>query len=113
MTHEPLSSPLTPAVFYILLALARGERHGYAITRAVREDSAGAVVMGNGTLYGSLRRMLADNLIEAAGDLVDEDDTRRKYYRLTERGRSLLQAEMARYIATTDVIRRYGLAPAT
>ncbi|MCA9877389.1 MAG: PadR family transcriptional regulator [Thermomicrobiales bacterium] len=111
MSHEPGASPLTPAVFHILLALAPGERHGYAIMKTVREDSGGAVTMGNGTLYGSLRRMLADGLIEAAGERVDDDATRRKYYRLTSRGRAMLHAEMERYIATTAVIHRYGLAP--
>ena len=52
--------PLTPAVFYILLALAGGDRHGYQIMKQVQMDSQGQVTMGTGTLYGSIKRMLAD-----------------------------------------------------
>ena len=92
-------SPLTPAVFHILLALAPGEKHGYEIMKQVRQDAGGQVKMGNGTLYGSLKRMLAAGLIAEAGDRVDPalDDERRRYYRLTEAGRRALNAEMQRY----------------
>ena len=65
-TDEPLI-PLTPAVFYILLALASGDKHGYQIMKQVRNDSQSQVKMGTGTLYGSLKRMLADGLIERRG----------------------------------------------
>jgi len=62
-------TPLTPAVFYILLALASGEKHGYEIMKQVKQDSRFLVKMGTGTLYGSLKRMLTDGLIEEAGSL--------------------------------------------
>jgi DNA-binding PadR family transcriptional regulator len=114
MKVTPSSPPLTPAVFHILLALAHGERHGYEIMKAVRHDSNGKVTMGNGTLYGSLKRMLADGMIEVAADRADDDDdTRRKYYRLTGHGRAALNAELQRYLDTAAVIHRYGLASNT
>ena len=95
--------PLTPAVLYILLALATGEKHGYAIMKQVNSDSGGHVKMGSGTLYGSIKRMLADQLIEEAGDRIDStiDDERRRYYQITAFGRQALHAEMQRY---SDVI---------
>src|SRR6185437_3455660 len=97
-TTKPLI-PLTPAVFYILLALAAGERHGYQIMKQVKQDSQGQVKMGTGTLYGSLKRMLADGLIAEAGERPDPalDDERRRYYRLTELGQQALNAELRRY----------------
>lgn len=90
--------PLTPAVFHILLALADGERHGYAIMQEVAADTQGKVRMGPGTLYGSIKRMLAANLIEESDERPDPelDDTRRRYYRLTELGRRVAAAEAQR-----------------
>lgn len=90
--------PLTPAVFHILLALADGEKHGYGIMQEVAARTEGAMRMGPGTLYGSLKRMLADGLVEEAeerstGDLEGE---RRRYYRLTNFGLRVLQAETLR-----------------
>jgi len=92
--------PLTPAVFYILLALAGGDKHGYAIMKQVKQDSKGKLNMGNGTLYGSIKRMLSDGLIAEAGDRLDPtlDDERRRYYTLTEGGRQAFKAEMQRYL---------------
>jgi DNA-binding PadR family transcriptional regulator len=107
MNEQP--PPLTPAVFHILLALAGRERHGYEIMQQVRRDSQGQVKMGNGTLYGALKRMLADDLIADAGDRVETDDERRKYYRLTARGRRALAAEMRRYEAVATLLRQRGL----
>ncbi len=111
MTDLEYSLPLTPAVFHILLALANGDKHGYEIMKAVRRDSNGNVKMGNGTLYGSLKRMLADGLIEDAGDRVDGDDTRRKYYTLTLLGRTAMHAEIQRYHDTLEAIKKYQLVP--
>jgi DNA-binding PadR family transcriptional regulator len=104
-------TPLTPAVFHILLALAGGDKHGYEIMKQVRHDSQGKVTMGNGTLYGSIKRMLADGLVEDAGDNVDPsgDDERRRYYTLTERGRQALTAEMQRYHELVTLIQQRGL----
>ena len=90
--------PLTPAVLHILLALADGERHGYGIMQEVTRRAGGQVKMGPGTLYGSLKRMLADGLVEEAGERPDPelDDERRRYYRLTSFGLRVMQAEVLR-----------------
>jgi DNA-binding PadR family transcriptional regulator len=104
-------APLTPAVLYILLALAQEDKHGYAIMSFVKQATHGNVKMGNGTLYGCIKRMLADALIADAGDRVDPDATRRKYYRLTDRGRAALHAEMQRYVETVALMRRQQIFP--
>jgi DNA-binding PadR family transcriptional regulator len=90
--------PLTPAVFHILLALADGERHGYAIMQEVAANTRGQMQMGPGTLYGTIKRMLAANLIEESDErpAPDLDDERRRYYRLTGLGRKVLAAEVER-----------------
>ena len=90
--------PLTPAVLHILLALADGERHGYGIMQEVTRRAGGQVKMGPGTLYGSIKRMLADGLIEETGERPDPalDDERRRYYRLTSFGLRVMQAEVLR-----------------
>ena len=90
--------PLTPAVFHILLALADKERHGYAIMQEVDSNSRGQIQMGPGTLYGSIKRMLAAGMIEESDERPDPqlDDERRRYYRLTDYGRRVLSAEVER-----------------
>lgn len=85
----PDNLPLTPAVFAILLALADGEKHGYAIMQEARQHTA----MGPGTLYGSLDRLLASGLIVETG--LSEDE-RRRYYRLSALGEQVLAAETSR-----------------
>ena len=90
--------PLTPTVFHILLALADGEKHGYAIMQEVEARTGGAMRMGPGTLYGSVQRMLKDGLIVEArkrSELVHGEE-RRRYYRLTSFGQRVLQAEARR-----------------
>ncbi|MCI0579571.1 MAG: PadR family transcriptional regulator [Chloroflexi bacterium] len=90
--------PLTPAVFHILLALADEERHGYGIMQEVERLTNGAVRLGPGTLYGSIKRMLDARLIEESGDRPDPalDDQRRRYYWLTDFGRRVAEAEAKR-----------------
>ena len=90
--------PLTSAVFHILLALADGEKHGYAIMLEVRAISQGAVKMGPGTLYGSIKRMLETGLIDESEERPDPalDDERRRYYRLTPFGEQVAIAESRR-----------------
>lgn len=113
-TTSPLI-PLTPAVFYILLALAGGEKHGYEIMKQVTQDSSRQVKMGTGTLYGSLKRMLTDRLIEEAGERPDpaSDDERRRYYGLTELGRQALAAELQRYARVVALAGQRRLLPRT
>jgi DNA-binding PadR family transcriptional regulator len=90
--------PLTPAVFHILLALAAGKRHGYAIMQDVADLTGGQMRLGPGTLYRSMRTMLEAGLIEESAERPDPalDDERRRYYRLTDFGQRVGQAEVAR-----------------
>ena len=91
--------PLTPAVFNILLALADGEKHGYGIMLDVEANTKGQVLMGPGTLYGSIKRMLQADLIEESDERVDpgmDDPRRRSYYRLTNLGQRTLHMEAER-----------------
>ncbi len=99
--------PLTPAVLHILLALADGERHGYAIMQEVEINTNGQVQMGPGTLYGTIKRMLASGLIEESAERPDPnlDDQRRRYYRLTQLGRRVLNAEVQRLNNLVNVAR--------
>ena len=89
---------MTPAVLQILLSLADEERHGYGIMREVEDRTGGGVRLGPGTLYGSIKRMLADGLIEESDERPDPelDDSRRRYYRITDFGRRVAGAEAAR-----------------
>lgn len=90
--------PLTPAVFHILLTLADGEAHGYAMMQEVARRSGGAVRLGPGTLYGAIGRLLEDGIIEESEERPDPqmDDARRRYYRLTKLGGRVLAAETER-----------------
>lgn len=92
------SEPLTPAVFHILLALSTEERHGYGIIKDVLERTGGNLRLGAGTLYGSIKRMSDAGLLEESGSRPDaaNDDERRRYYRLTRRGRDAAQLEARR-----------------
>ena len=102
---------LTPAVFHILLSLADGEKHGYGIIQEVAERTDGAMVMGPGTLYGTLKRMLEAGLVEESGERRDPglDDERRRYYRLTGRGRRAATAEAERLEALVRAARAKSL----
>jgi DNA-binding PadR family transcriptional regulator len=90
--------PLTPVAFEILLALADGERHGYSILQEVERRSDGAVSVHAGTLYRALARLLEADLIEEldAPPDPDNDDERRRYYRLTSGGIAVTKAEVVR-----------------
>ena len=93
-------SPLTPAVFHILLAIADGERHGYGIMQEVSARTGGKVILGPGTLYGTINRMLEAGLIEESGERRDpalNDDERRRYYRITRKGRRAAVTEAERF----------------
>jgi DNA-binding PadR family transcriptional regulator len=105
--------PLPASEFQILLALADGERHGYAIMQEIERRSAGAVRLGPGTLYGSIKRMLAAGLIEEsdARPAASSDDERRRYYRITVLGTLAATAEarrMERLVAAARAKRLLG-----
>jgi len=106
-------TPLTPAVFHILLALSEGERHGYGIMLDVAEQTGGTLKMGPGTLYGTIKRLLTAALIEEVGDRADStlDDARRRYYRLTDSGASTLESEARRLESLVATARDRHLLP--
>jgi DNA-binding PadR family transcriptional regulator len=93
-----MSEALTPAVFQVLLSLAEGDKHGYAVLKDVAEQSGGEVTLSTGTLYAVFKRLLSDGLIAECRHRppVDEDDQRRRYYRITPAGRAVAVAEAQR-----------------
>ncbi len=110
--RDPVESlPLTPAAFHILLALSNGEKHGYAIMREVAASTDGSIRMGPGTLYGTIKRLLAAGWIEETGERPDPDldDERRRYYRLAELGRRVAAAEARRLEGLVVVARERQL----
>jgi DNA-binding PadR family transcriptional regulator len=100
--------PLTPVVLEIALALAGGERHGYEIMQEVERRSDGQVVLHPGTLYRALGRLLDQGLIEEleARPEGDNDDERRRYYRLTTLGHAVARAEVERLASQVSAARR-------
>ncbi|MGE0040676.1 MAG: PadR family transcriptional regulator [Vicinamibacterales bacterium] len=99
--------PLTPAMFQVLVALADGEKHGYAIIKEVSRRTGGKVQLRAGTLYTVIKRFVADGLIEESAERPDPalDDERRRYYRLNERGRAVAVAEADRLTETLSQAR--------
>jgi len=103
--------PLTPAVFHVMLALADGDKHGYAILKDVSSRTDGDVKLSTGTLYGIIKRLLNDGIIEesrrrpAAGN----DDERRIYYRLTSFGQRVAEAEAERHEKLVSLARSKNL----
>jgi DNA-binding PadR family transcriptional regulator len=106
-------SPLTPAVFHILLALASGERHGYGILKDVLGQTDGEVRLGSGTLYGTLQRLMESGLVEEAPAPESDEPAaeRRRYYRLTRAGRRALGAEVERMDSLVRAARTRRIAP--
>lgn len=110
--------PLTPAMFHILLALADGEKHGYAILKEVARRTAGKVQLSAGTLYGNLARLESSGMIRESDHRPGSelDDERRRYYLLTEMGRDVAIAEARRMQEALDqayskkLFRKPGLA---
>jgi DNA-binding PadR family transcriptional regulator len=103
--------PLTPAVFHIMLALGRAERHGYGIMLEVEQLTGGRLNLGPGTLYRSIQRMLLDELIEETKDDSDQDDERRRYYRLTRLGLDVAREEARRLESLVNAARERELLP--
>jgi DNA-binding PadR family transcriptional regulator len=99
--------PLTPASFHILLVLAAGPAHGYAIMQEVPRMTEGASQLGPGTLYRTIQRLVEDELIAAMG--ADHDDERRVPYRLTKRGDAVARAEAERLAVLLRVAEKHRL----
>lgn len=105
--------PLQPATFHILVALAEDERHGYAIMQEVAERTRGTVTLSAGTLYRSIQRMLDQGLLSEVRHrpAAQNDDERRRYYRITPLGTAVARAEARRLADMLKLARARGLAP--
>jgi len=105
--------PLPAPVFHILIALADGPTHGYAIMRELNERTSGRLRLGPGTLYGSIKRMLEQGLIEEVRGRFEGsgDDERRRYYKLSRPGRRIAEAETARLAEVLREAKAHGLFP--
>ncbi|HYM25380.1 MAG TPA: helix-turn-helix transcriptional regulator [Vicinamibacterales bacterium] len=106
---------LSVAALHILVAVADRERHGYAIMQDVAARTDGAVRLGPATLYGSIKRLLHDGLIEELDERpdADNDDVRRRYYRITLLGRQAATEETLRLARLVRQARATGLVPKT
>jgi DNA-binding PadR family transcriptional regulator len=117
MNPEPTTEsllPLPPATLHILLSLADGERHGYAIIQDVEARTDGELRMSAGTLYRSIARMVEQELIlEVANRRTRAEDERRRYYRLTPFGTAVARAEVRRLSHLVRDARARGLTPST
>ncbi len=100
--------PLTPAVFHILMALADGEKHGYSIMKDVEKQTGGKLKLGPGTLYGSIKRMLSAGMIDESDERPDPamDDERRRYYRMSSLGQTILSTECLRLDQAVKIARQ-------
>jgi DNA-binding PadR family transcriptional regulator len=105
----PAEPTLTPAMHLILLALLDGDRHGYAIMQAIESLTDGGTRLGPGTLYGSIKKMIDAGLIEETGERPDpeQDDERRRYYRIAGQGRKAVIAETERLGRLVSYARPY------
>jgi DNA-binding PadR family transcriptional regulator len=106
--------PLPLAAFHILLAVADDDRHGYAIIQEVELRTDGALKLSAGTLYRSIQRMLEQGLIVETRErpAPEDDDERRRYYRITPLGVLVAKAETRRLQQLVKIARTRGLAPA-
>jgi DNA-binding PadR family transcriptional regulator len=105
--------PLAEATFHILLAVADGDRHGYGIIQDVATRTDGALKLGAGTLYRSIQRMLEQGLLVETSQrpAPEQDDERRRYYRITPFGRTVARAETARLKKLLNLARAGGFLP--
>jgi DNA-binding PadR family transcriptional regulator len=105
--------PLPPATFHILLALADEDRHGYAIIQEVAARTGGELTLSAGTLYRSIQRMLEQGLLVETRDrpAPEDDDERRRYYRITALGTAVAKAEARRLTQLVKLARAAGFAP--
>ena len=115
-TAEPdpeMLLPLPVTVFHILVALSDADRHGYAIMQDVAERTAGKLKLSPGTLYGAIKRMLEEGLVKETAERPDpeEDDERRRYYRITPFGRRVAMAESTRLSALVKQAKAIGWIP--
>ncbi len=105
--------PLKLHLYYMLLSLSQGERHGYALKREIFQRTGGKVNLGSGVLYGSINMMLEQGWIEESGERPDPhlDDARRRYYRITALGLRVVQAEACRLQELVRLADERGILP--
>ncbi|MDX2153616.1 MAG: PadR family transcriptional regulator [Bryobacteraceae bacterium] len=105
--------PLQPAEYYILLSLHGEDRHGYALIKDIERRSGGAVRLSAGTLYRTIQRLLEKGLIVELDERPDpeQDDERRRYYRISELGVKAARAEAGRLAGLVRMARRSGIVP--
>jgi DNA-binding PadR family transcriptional regulator len=116
MAHDTRAEaflPLTPPTLHTLVALADGDKHGYAIIKEIVRRTDGGVRLSAGTLYAIIRRAEADGLIVETDERPDIalDDERRRYYRLTPLGRKVAAAEIGRLESIVEMARAKKLVP--
>ncbi len=106
--RQDSNAPLSEPTLYILISLASGPKHGYAIAREVKEISEGRVTLSVSTLYTVLKRLLHDGWIQRAGEVAGPDDPeeRRKAYALTDQGQRILAAEGQRLASLLTLVRQ-------
>ena len=105
--------PLLPATFHILMAVSDEDRHGYAVIQEIAARTNGAIKMSAGTLYRSIQRMVEQGLIVEVEErpAPDEDDERRRYYRITKFGTAVARAETRRLQDLVKMARASGFIP--
>ena len=105
--------PIPAATLHILIALADGDRHGYAIIQDVEARTGGELKLSAGTLYRSIQRMLEQGLLVETRDrpAPEDDDERRRYYRITTLGTAVAKAEARRLTDLVRMARAAGFAP--
>jgi DNA-binding PadR family transcriptional regulator len=103
--------PLTTAVVHVMLSLAGGERHGYAILKDVHRQSNNQIRFGPGTIYGTLQRLMESGWVEETSGPAVAVDERRRYYGLTRAGREALRAEVDRLDTLLDLARAHRIVP--
>ena len=107
--------PISAQVFQILLAVSDKQLHGYAIIQDIEGRTNGEVVLSTSTLYGAIKRMMRDGLVERSEERPDPelDDERRRYYRITDFGREVARAEAQRIERLAKIVRRSQLLTRT
>ena len=105
--------PLPEATFFILMALADEDRHGYAVIQEVAARTNGALKLGAGTLYRSIQRMLEQGWITEVRErpAPELDDERRRYYRITAQGKAVAREEARRLTQLVKLAKESGFAP--
>jgi DNA-binding PadR family transcriptional regulator len=110
-SNPEVELPLKPAVFHILLALSEEKRHGLGIADEIERATKGAIRLGPGTLYRSLKEMTQGGLVDEVAAPKEDEDPRRKFYQITKVGRKALEAEASRYEHIVEIARRRHVLP--